>query len=137
MFANAFCLDADQRPASFERLRREGAHALWIYALGYLGPDGPDLAGASLLRGLRLEVSPGKQGTVGAGPLAGLEWGTPVEVRPRLAVADPQAETLGHYQTDGLVSAARTDAPGYGSVFLADLSLTPQVLQRLLATEAP
>jgi hypothetical protein len=133
VFANAFCLDSDQRRALTDRLRREGAHALWVYAPGYLQPDGPDLAAASLLTGMTLQLSPGQQGTVGTGPLAGLNWGTPVEVVPRLSIADAGVEALGHYQADSLVSAARTDAPGYDSVFLADISLTTQVLQRLFA----
>ena len=133
VFANAFCLDGDQRKALTDRLRRERARALWVYAPGYLTPDGPDLAGASLLTGMRLGASPGKQGTAGAGALNGLKWGEPCEVRPRLAVAEAGAEVLGHYQTDGLVSAARTSAPGYDSVFLADLSLTREVLARLFA----
>jgi len=135
VFANAFCLDPEQRGAISERLRSEKAHSLWIYAPGYLGSGGVDLAGASELTGMKLEEAPGSQGSVGAGLLEGLAWGEPLEVRPRLAIAEPGVEVLGNYRTDARVSAARTDAPGYDSVVLCDIGLTRQVLERLFGED--
>jgi hypothetical protein len=114
------------------RLRREQARAIWVHAPGYLGPDRPDLRQTRQLTGLRARVRGGEQGSIGTGLLAGLSWGAAVEVRPRLVITDPNAEVLGHYRADGLASAARTQAPGYDSIFLADISLSAEVLQRLL-----
>jgi hypothetical protein len=135
VFANAFCLDAGQREAMAARLRRERARAIWVYAPGYLGPDGPDMRQTRQLTGLQVRRKAGTQGSTGTGLLAGLSWGAAVEVRPRLVVTEPNAEVLGHYRADGLASAARTQAPGYDSIFLADTSLSAEVLQRLLAAK--
>ena len=133
VFANAFCLDDQQYGAILDRLRQEQAKAIWVYAPGYLRPDGPDLARSARLTGLPLVVKAGKQGSTGEGPLAGLSWGDSVAVRPRLVIADTDAEVIGRYADDGAVSAARTTAPGYQSIVLTDLRLSEEVLRRLLA----
>lgn len=133
VFANAFWLDAARRDALLERLRRERAAAVWVYAPGYLGPGGADAAQVGNVTGVAVEVIPGKQGSTGCGLLAGEAWGLEAEVEPRLVVRDDRAEPLGHYRSDGLVSAARGRAAGHESYFLADLAPTAPVLRRLLA----
>jgi hypothetical protein len=132
LFANAFCLDDQQCDAILARLRREQARAIWVYAPGYLQPDGPDLAQSARLTGLTMAVRDGAQGSTGEALLAGLEWGAATAVRPRLVIADDSAAVLGRFREDDAVSAARTDQAGYQSTVLADLKLSGEVLQRLL-----
>lgn len=130
LFANAFVLDDAQQEAMWQRLRAEQARALWVYAPGYLRPSGPDARRVGALTGVAVEESPGAQGSNGEGLLAGLTWGAEAEVRPRLVVRDGQAEVLGRFR-DGEVSAARTRAPGYDSIYLGDMLLSEEVLARL------
>ncbi len=131
VFANAFYVDDAQRKAVQRRLRAEQARAVWVYAPGYLGPNGPDASHATALTGITVEVSPGKQGSVGEGLLQGLAWGPEVDVRPRLVVRDERAEVLGRYRTDLAVSTARSRSQSYESIFVGDIALTAEALAKL------
>ena len=131
VFANAFYVEDGQREAILERLRAETARAVWLYAAGYLGPDGPEATRAAALTGIPVKVSPGLSGSTGQGLLGGLAWGPESDMRPRLAVHDEAAEVLGRYRADGAISAARTRAAGYESLVLCDIALTVEVLARL------
>lgn len=113
------------------RLRAERARAVWVYAPGYLGLDGPNADRATALTGIVVEASPGKQGSMGEGLLEGLTWGPDADVRPRLVVRDGQAEVLGRYRTDRAVSTARSYSQGYESLFVGDIALTVEVLAKL------
>ena len=50
-------------------------------------------------------------------------------VSPRLAVADPRAEVLGRYVSDGKVSAASCQLGRHRSVFFGDFGLEPNMLR--------
>lgn len=130
LFANAFAVDDAQQAAILQRLRTEQARAVWVYAPGYLGPEGPDAGRVSALTGLAVEESPGIQGSTGEGLLAGLTWGAEAEVQPRLVVRDGRAEVLGRFR-DGEVSAARSRTAGYDSLYVGDMLLSQEVLERL------
>jgi hypothetical protein len=131
LFANAFVVDDGQRSAIRQRLRFEQARAVWIYAPGYLGPDGPDAGRVGRLTGIAVRHSPGSLGSSGEGLLQGLTWGREAEVQPRLVVHDELVEALGRYRDGNGVSTARTQAEGYESIFVGDMLLTPEVLARL------
>jgi hypothetical protein len=85
--------------------------------------------------------------------MAGYNWGLIIglpnqnnnPMSPRLTVNDPAAETLGVYQTDGLVSSARKKVENFESIFsgeyclgdfhnplASDYSPSPDVLRALL-----
>jgi len=129
VFASAFQLDDAPRRALARRLRSAGATAIWVYASGVLGPDGPDARRAGHLVGMDVAIHRGKQGSEGCGILTGETWGTDREIVPRLVVEDTAAEPLGHYRSDGLVSTARLGR----NVFVGDAVLTPDLLRKLFA----
>jgi len=63
--------------------------------------------------------------TVGDGALAGYSWGFTSKnvLSPRLVVNDPTAEALGHYQSDGKISAARKKVGNFESVFIGEFGI--------------
>ena len=54
VFLNAFYVDAARREAIHAKLKRNGATALFVYAPGYLGPEGASLEGMRALTGIRI-----------------------------------------------------------------------------------
>ncbi len=131
LFANAFCLTAPEIKAIRKRLDQERATAVWQYAPGYLGPDGPSTLQATELTGIKLVVNDGPLHSIGQGSLQGLQWGTEHHASPRLAVADKDAEPLGRYLSDKTISAARKKAGGHQSVFFGDVALGSEVLKAI------
>jgi hypothetical protein len=129
VFANTFLLNDEEIAKARKRLEREEATALWVYAPAYIGPDGFDLDRCRRLTGLTLVRRDGRQSSEGAGPLKGRTWARSVGVRPRLTVQDENAEVLGHYRDDGLVSAARARSGAFQSVFFGDMGITADVLR--------
>ena len=131
VFANAYRLTGDQVIAVRSRLDREGATAIWVYAPGYLGPEGPSLRQASELVGMRLLTDDGRQGSIGAGQLKGMSWGNELLLSPRLTVSDRGAKILGRYKDGGAASAAMLWTGKHRSVFIGDAGVSSQLLMRL------
>lgn len=138
LFANAYRLTPLDVQAIRARLDREGTTAIWCYAPGYIGDQGPDLEQACRLTGIKLAVSDGEQGSHGEGALAGLAWGGGgmgpggfVVLSPRFFVDDAAAQPLGRYQAGGQVSAARVVSGRHQSVYLGDLGLSTALLGEL------
>ncbi|MCC6443170.1 MAG: hypothetical protein IT210_06910 [Armatimonadetes bacterium] len=131
VFANAFRMTDCQIRTARSRLDREEVTAVWIYAPAYLDPGGGDIDRASRLTGLRLAVRDGRQGGEGAGLLVGETWGEGFPLSSRLFVADEKAEPLGHYKSDGLISAAQASAGRRRSVFPRDMRVTSRMLGKL------
>ena len=131
LFADAFYVTAAEMQAVRKRLDREGATAVWQYAPGYLGPDGPSTVRSSELTGIQLVVDNGRLHSVGQGSLEGLEWGTHHLASPRLTVVDKDAEPLGRYLSDNTVSAARKKVGHHHSVFFGDVGLGSDVLRSI------
>ena len=131
LFANAFYVTAPEMKTIRQRLDREQATAIWQYAPGYLGPEGPSELRSSELTGMQLAVNDGVLTSVGAGSLAGLTWGTGHLASPRLTVVDIDAEPLGRYLSDTTVSAARKRVGRHQAVFLGDIGPGSEVLRSL------
>jgi hypothetical protein len=131
VFPNLFDVTDGQAAMIRERLDREGATALWLYAPGCMGVNGADLSGAERLTGVRMTADTGAQGSEGAGPWAGISWGWTANVSPRPVVDDPDAEVLGCYRSDGAVSAARKRVGSHTSIVAADLSVDHNLLRRV------
>ncbi len=138
LFANAFELSEEQIAGIRARLEREGATAIWNYAAGYLGPQGPDATRMKALTGLEIATDDGTQVSEGIGPLAGetlgasCAWsGQPMNFSPRFTVRDPAAEPLSVYKSDGAVASAQKQVGRIRSVYLGGVGLTAPVLRRL------
>lgn len=131
IFANTNYLTDSQITQMHSRLNAEGSTAIWQYAPGFLGPNGSDVTRASTLTGIQLSQSDGYGYTNGTGSMAGYNWGLIIglpnqnnnPISPRLTVNDPAAETLGVYQTDGLVSSARKKVGNFESIFSGEYCL--------------
>jgi len=130
VFANAFRLTDAQIDAIRARLDREGATAIWAYAAGYLGPDGPDITRSERLTGMALAAAEGVQGSQGVGTVQGA-WGRTMRIAPRFTVTDPTATPIGRYRSDNAVSAARIQDGHRTSVFVGDMGVTPGLMQVL------
>ena len=55
IFPTAFNVNSEARKAIKEKLQREGATALWLYAPGYLDENGPNIANCEDLTGFKLD----------------------------------------------------------------------------------
>lgn len=132
VFANAFVLNGDEIDTLHKRLDREGALAIWLYGAACAGGDGYDPEGIAKASGIAVEAKPGKQGSQGAGLLAGEEWGISNVVEPRPVVVESEdVEILGRYTADGAPSAARTRMGEHESVFIGDIGVSTSVLRKL------
>lgn len=132
VFPNSFAMTDEESAIARERLARERATAIWLYAPALLRRGVCDPAATSALTGMEVARADGIAGSAGEGRLAGQAWGAGVHLSPRLVVTDEGAEVLGRYGSDGRVSAARTLGDGYPSVLLGDLSQSTAVLRALL-----
>jgi len=131
VFANAFRLTDGQVTAIRQRLDREQATAVWIYAPGYVGSRGADVGNVAKAAGIRLETAEGTMGSTGMGLLNGETWGGGLTVSPRLVVRDEEAVPLGRYRSDGRISSAEREHGSHRSVFLGDMGPSAAVLRRL------
>jgi hypothetical protein len=134
-FANDGFLTDSQVTAIRARLSKEGATAIWQHAPGFLGGSQTGAAGTSVLTGMTLSEADGPDYTIGAGLLAGMQFGfgTQNTLVPRLSVNDATPTGLGTWATGGGVSAATLATGGFTSVFLGDFALgNPDVLRKLL-----
>jgi hypothetical protein len=137
--ANAFFLTADEVSALRALLRDSGVTVVWVYAPGFVTPDGLRLDQMERLTGLRHERldAPGPmmirtQMQDGAMPD---RFGVNEPHQPRFAVVDPEAEPLGVWADRDDVAFARTEQDGWTSVYVGTAPLPVQVL-RWLAREA-
>jgi uncharacterized protein (TIGR03437 family) len=125
IFANSFYLTDGQIANIQSRLNAEGATAIWQYAPGFLGPNGPDVNRSSTLTGIQLSQLDGYGYTDGAGLMAGYSWGlnSMTLLTPRLIVNDPDAEVLGRYRSDKLISSARKKVGNFESIFIGESAI--------------
>jgi hypothetical protein len=141
VFLNAFYVEPARREAIHAKLQRNGATALFVYAPGYLGPEGESLDQMRALTGIRIakqdrETRP--QVLLAAGdPLArGLTSGQPLgapglTVWPSFYADDPAVRVAGRLvdlRQPGLVIKRLGH---WTSVYSAAMQLPPGLLRNL------
>lgn len=133
VFPNLFYLTDEQIVGINQRLDREGATAIWQYAPGIIGPTGVDPKRCAKVTGIHVGIQDGRMGSQGEGQFADLRWGWMEDhvVSPRLFVQDEEAEVIGRYLSDGLISAARKRVGQHESVLLTDFHLETGILRLL------
>ena len=141
IFLNAFRLDPSQREAIHAKLKRNGATALFVYAPGYLGPDGESLDAMQSLTGIRIAkedrearpqvlLEPGSELARGLKP--GEPLGSPRTVWPMFFADDPAARVAGRLIESAKPGLVIKRQDGWTSVYSAAMQL-PSGLVRNLA----
>ena len=138
LFVNAFHLSTENRRRLQDRLARDRACAIWLYAPGYIS----DEAAVENIRrtvGMHVEQFEGPARAGSAYLLSGSwmnkdeHFGLPVEIAPLFYVDDPEADVLGRYTaTEKASIAIRFFESGWTSVFIAEPSLSPKLLREIL-----
>jgi hypothetical protein len=156
LFLNAFQVPAAQRQAIHDRLRRDAATAVWVYAAGFYGDDASGPEGMARLTGIQVRqrdwdgplwVEKSEQGSRGAGEakspitlgtlgtLGTLDTsgvaGSDVAITPAFVVDDPDAEAVGQLRGSEEVGLALQAMDGWMSVYCAAPLLTPALLRNL------
>jgi hypothetical protein len=144
VFLNAFRVDPARRAAIQSKLARRGATALFLYAPGYLSPDGPSLSGMQALTGIRIacDPSPGRpQILLEAGdPLArGMDAGQPLgdkrlTVAPLFSADDPQARVVGRLLESRRPGLVVKQATGWTSIYSAAMPLGSSLMRNIART---
>jgi hypothetical protein len=131
LFLNAFRAPAAQRQAIHDRLRRDAATAVWVYAAGFYGDDASGPEEMARLTGIQVRqrdwdgplwVEKSEQGSRGAGEakspitlgtlgtLGTLDTsgvaGSDVAITPAFVVDDPDAEAVGRLRLPPLEKGA-------------------------------
>ena len=135
LFANVFEMQQPEVHAVLQRLWAQSATAIWQYAPGYFTADGASVSQMQRLTGFSLQRLDGPLGITGEGAFDGINWGWEGEnhVEPRFVLegGSRAGETLGTYQADGFIAAARRDHVGFTSVFSGDIALNTTVLRAI------
>jgi hypothetical protein len=142
VFLNAFYVDPARREAIHARLKRNGATALFVYAPGYLGPDGESLGQIESLTGIKIarDDREGRPQIIlePADPLArGLPQATPLgfqnlTVAPLFYADDPNARIAGRLVDTNRPGLVVKKQDGWTSVYSGAMQL-PQDLIRNIA----
>lgn len=134
---NVFRLTPAQVQSWRDRLRGSGATVLWVYAPGYITPDGLDLAPMEALTGMRFEMlpNPGLMMIKAEKPAPAMNFGVISDRGPRFIVRSPGAEVLGRWLDNGEPAFARVRHEGFTSVYVGT-GPVPIAILRWLATEA-
>lgn len=141
VFLNAFYVTPAQRDAIHQKLKRNHATALFVYAPGYLGPEGESLLAIEALTGIRIARLEGQghpQVRLATGdPLAkGLQADRPIGVE-RLAVVpvfyadDPKARVVGRLVESDRPGLVVKQLDGWTSVYSAAIELPPALMRNL------
>jgi len=141
VFLNAFYVAPDRRTAIQAKLARNGATALFLYAPGYLGPDGESLEGMQALTGIRIArddregrpqivLEPGDplaQGFPVQPPL-----GDPRRTVSRLCYADdPDARIAGRLVESQRAGLVVKKAAGWTSIYSSAMPLPPCLMRNI------
>jgi hypothetical protein len=141
VFLNAFYVEPARRAAIRAKLKRSGGTALFVYAPGYLGPDGSSLEAMQALTGIRLA----KQDEAGLAqvvlesghPLAlGIAADEPVgaknlSVAPLFFADDPTAQVVGRMVDNRRPGLVVKPVDGWTSVYSGAMQLPPKLIRNL------
>ncbi len=138
LFVNAFHLPTEQRRRLHERLARDRACAIWLYAPGYVNGEA---SVENVARTVGMKVAEFEGATrAGSAYLLSGRWmsqdehfGLPVEIAPLFYVDDSEADVLGRFTaTEKASLAVRFFESGWTSVFIAEPTLSPRLLREIL-----
>ncbi len=137
LFPNAFHLTQEDRVKLHARLAKEHAIALWLYAPGYIDqqPDPKNIAET-----VRMNIVPFAGGSdtgssyslEGRWLKQGEAFGGALSISPLFYIDDSEADALALYRASNKVSIAMRTQGGWSSVYIAEPSLTPEVLREIL-----
>ena len=141
VFLNAFYVDPPRREAIHAKLKRNGATALFLYAPGYLGPEGPSLQDMEALTGIKL-AKDDREGR----PQIRLEAADPLAqgvatdraigdeqltVSPRFFAEDSEARVAGRLVDSQRAGLVVKRLSGWTSVYSAAMPLPSGVVRNL------
>ncbi len=141
VFLNTFYVDPARREAIHARLARNGATAVFLYAPGYLGPEGESLANMQALTGIRIarDDAEGHPQILleAADPLAqGLPAGQPLG-DPRLTVSpvfyadDAEARIAARLTESRRPGLVVKKAAGWTSIYSSAMPLAPGLMRNI------
>jgi hypothetical protein len=141
VFLNAFYVDPARRAAIQAKLARNGATALFLYAPGYLGPEGESLEGIERLTGIRV-ARDSREGRpqillVPGDPLAqGLAAQPPLgdkrlTVSPIFYADDPGARIVGRLIESRRPGLVVKRAAGWTSIYSSAMPLAPGLMRNI------
>lgn len=136
---NAANMDEATHRALLERARRDDATVLYVYAPGYAREDRLDAARLEAFTGMSVDMdAPAGPATYlveadhplaeGLAPEAPL--GPDVQLAPRPAITDPDAEIIARW-TAGGVSMARKTHEGVNTVYCSAVAVPPALLRNI------
>ncbi len=141
VFLNAFYVDPARRTAIQAKLARNGATALFLYAPGYLGPDGESLADMQALTGIRIArderegrpqivLEPGDP--LAQGLAAQQPWGDArLTVAPVFYADDPEARIAGRLVESRRPGLVVKKAAGWTSIYSSAMPLAPGLMRNI------
>ena len=138
LFANTFRLTATDRAALHDRLSREKACAIWLYAPGYLDTaEAAENVGATTGMTVHAFGKPERSSSTFRLPGQFLEegavFGTDDSWNPLFYVDDGDADVLAQYKASDRASVAlKPQASGWTSVYVAEPALPPALVCELL-----
>jgi hypothetical protein len=118
-------------------LRNSNVTVVWYYAPGFVGKEKLDLGRMELLTGFSFNIleAPGSMLIRVEADGLDLKFGVNRSKRPRFAVTDNEARSLGFWADNGAVAFAMKRHDGYTSIYVGSAPL-PQRLLRWLAGQA-
>ncbi len=138
LFLNLFQLDADSRRRLHDRLARDRAAAVWLYAPGYVDAAGSvDNVSATTGMTVKMFDQPAETGTTfgitGQFIPENAVIGQIQAMAPLFYVEDENADILGKYKSSGKGSIAiKPQESGWTSVYVAEPAMTPALFCEIL-----
>jgi hypothetical protein len=142
LFLNAFRIDPARREAIHRKLKRNAATAVFAYAPGYYGPQGPSLASMQALTGIRIgmadvayapQILIEPQDPLAAGLIASKPLGFPhLAVSPMFYADDPGARVAGRLLGSGRPGLVVKPMDGWTSIYSAAMHLPPALIRNIV-----
>lgn len=131
VFLNAFRVDEARRKALADKLKRNHATALFVYAPGRFDAKAASLDNMRAVTGIRIAQDDAEcvpQITIAGGEPIGAKN---LKVSPVFYADDPDAEVLGHLVGSNRAGLVKKKMDGWTSVYSSAMSLPPVVMRRI------
>ena len=139
LFLNAFHLSEQQRIALHEKLKRESATAIWMYAPGYFSEGGANVANISLTTGMQVSRIDAASTTGSVVQFTGqllaqqTELGPSTEWAPLFSISE-SVDVIANYRMTGQPSiAVKSGDLGWTSIYVADPYIDAAMLREFLS----